>query len=475
MRTALHRHAEGSGLEAEVFRLRALHGLRDLLQNAGNPTPKLLGKIAALLPAAWRYPEVAAARLTIGEIQAATPNFASTRWRQSAHFLMADGTRGEIEMVYLETRPEAEEGPFLAAERTLLDSVAGILRVFFERRRAEAERAFLATIVESSEDAIFVRTLDGTVMTWNAGAERMFGHTAREAIGRPGSMLVPADRLSEANHIAEKVTRGERVEHYETVRLRKDGSQVCVSLTNSPMRDAGGKVSGISTIARDITKRKQLEAQILEINETLQRRVGQDLHDGLSQQLRGIAYLSHVLHQALTDKALPEAKDAARISELLQNALSQTRDLARGLTPVKLEADGLMSALSELASGIGSIYGISCRFTCPEPVLIPNRTTAIHLYRIAQEAVQNAVKHAKPGGVLIDLTRTDHTIKLTVTDDGHGLPKNFMKSTGMGLKIMDYRARTIGAMVELQRRAEGGTALSCVLPAMPWNVCENAV
>jgi signal transduction histidine kinase len=149
------------------------------------------------------------------------------------------------------------------------------------------------------------------------------------------------------NHITEKVTRGERVEHYETVRLRKDGSHVCVSLTNSPMRDAEGKVSGISTIARDITKRKQLEAQILEINETLQRRVGQDLHDGLSQQLRGIAYLSHVLQQTLTDKALPEAKDAARIGELLHHAISQTRDLSRGLTPVKLEADGLMSALSE--------------------------------------------------------------------------------------------------------------------------------
>jgi len=140
-----------------------------------------------------------------------------------------------------------------------------------------------------------------------------------------------------------------------------------------------------------------------------------------------------------------------------------------------LEADGLMSALSELASGIKSIYGVSCRFACPEPVLIPNRTTAIHLYRIAQEAVQNAVKHAKPGRVLIDLTRTDHCIKLTVTDDGNGLPKNFMNSTGMGLKIMDYRARTIGAIVELQRRAEGGTALSCVLPAMPWNASENAV
>jgi len=330
-----------------------------------------------------------------------------------------------------------------------------------------AERVFLATIVESSEDAIFVRTLDGTIITWNAGAQRMFGYTAQEAIGRSASILVPADHLYEMNEITEKVKRSERVEHYETKRLRKDGSQVFVSLTNSPMKDAGGRVGGISIIARDITKRKQLEAQILEINETLQRRVGQDLHDGLSQQLRGIAYLSHVLQQTLADKSLPEAKDAARIGELLSHAISETRDLARGLTSVKLEADGLMSALNELASGIQSIYGISCRFVCPKPVLVPNRTTAIHLYRIAQEAVQNAIKHGKPSRVMIDLTRIDRTIQLTVTDDGSGLAKNFMKSAGMGLKIMDYRAKSIGAMVELQRRAEGGTALSCVLPAVP--------
>jgi two-component system sensor kinase FixL len=255
-----------------------------------------------------------------------------------------------------------------------------------KRKRAEAERAFLATIVESSEDAIFVRNIDGTIITWNAGAQRMFGYAAQEAIGRSGSILVPADHLYELNQINEKVKRGERVEHYETVRLRKDGSQVYVSLTNLPMKDAGGRVGRISTIARDITKRKQLEAQILEMNETLQRRVGQDLHDGLSQQLRGIAYLGHVLQQTLADKSLPEAKDAARISELLGQAISETRDLARGLTPVKLEADGLMSALGELASGIKSIYRISCRFVCAKPVLVPNQTTAIHVYRIAQEA-----------------------------------------------------------------------------------------
>jgi len=259
------------------------------------------------------------------------------------------------------------------------------------------------------------------------------------------------------------------MEHFETVRLRKDGSQIYVSLTNSPMRGPEGKVNGVSTIARDITKRKQLEVEILEINETLQRRVGQDLHDGLSQQLRGIAYLSHVLQQTLAGKSVAEAQDAARITELLHQAISEARDLARGLAPLRLEADGLMSALSELAAGTRSVYGISCRFLCPEPVLIPDRSTAIHLYRIVQEALQNALKHGNPKCVVINLTKTGHAIRLTVTDDGRGLPKDFLSRSGMGLKIMDYRSKTIGAVLELGRPASGGTVLSCLMPSVRWS------
>lgn len=297
----------------------------------------------------------------------------------------------------------------------------------------------------------------------------MFGYSAQEAVGRSVSTLIPADRAEEVSRINAQIKRGERMEHFETVRLRKDDSQIYVSLTNSPMRGSEGKVNGVSTIARDITKRKQLEVEILEINETLQRRVGQDLHDGLSQQLRGIAYLSHVLRQTLAGKSLAEAQDAARITELLHLAISEARDLARGLAPLRLEADGLMSALSELAAGARSVYGISCRFVCPEPVLIPDRSTAIHLYRIVQEALQNAIKHGSPKCVVINLTKTGRAIRLTVTDDGRGLPKDFRNRSGMGLKIMDYRSKTIGAVLEMRGPDNGGTLLSCSLPAVRWN------
>jgi PAS domain S-box-containing protein len=333
-----------------------------------------------------------------------------------------------------------------------------------KRTRAEAERSFLASIVESSEDAIFVRTLEGVILTWNPGAQRMFGYSAAEAVGRSVWVLIPADLAEEVSQINAKIKRGKRMEQYETVRLRKDGSSLYVSLTNSPMRDTKGTVTGVSTIARDITKRKLLELQILEINEILQRRVGQDLHDGLSQELRGIAYLSHVLRQTLLEKGLPEAQTATRITDLLQRAISQVRDLARGLTPLRLEANGLMAALNELAAGTQSIYGIQCSFTCPKPVLVSNRSTAIHLYRIAQEAVHNAVKHGAPKRVVIELARARTSLKLTVTDNGKGLPANSRKGKGMGLKIMDYRAGTIGGVLKVERATERGTRVSCMLP-----------
>ena len=464
-----------------------------------------------------------------------------------------------------------------------------------ERRRAEEERSLLATIVESSEDAIIGRTLDGTIISWNAGAERMFGYRAEEAVGRSFSILVPTTRMIELEEICEKVTRGKRVEHYETVRLRKDGRLVDISLTVSPIKDAGGALVGLSLIGRDVTDRnrvqaelsrlvhqlgerikelstmysvahllqmeeksttamlqeialllptawqyrdvavarvqlgemefttpnfratrwsqqaefttmdgrkgavevvyleerlpevegpflaeersllngvaeglkvyldrKWLESEILEISDREQSRIGQDLHDGLSQHLRGIAYLSHVLQKDLAQESLPEAKDASRITQLLNKAILEAHSLAQGLFPTALEADGLTSALKELAATIKTIYKISCRFMCPKPVLIDKGSVAMHLYRIAQEAIQNAIKHGKATRVVIRLTQTSEAVELAVKDNGKGLPKHFGKRKGMGLKIMDHRARMIGAELRVQR-AVVGTLLTCSL------------
>lgn len=141
------------------------------------------------------------------------------------------------------------------------------------RRRAEEAHEQLAAIVESSDDAIFSTALDGTILNWNAGAARMYGYPAEEAVGRPVVFLSPADRADEAAGIVARILRGERLQHYETVRVRKDGRRVDVSLAVSPIKDAAGRIVGVSAITRDITERKRAEAEIRALNARLEQRV----------------------------------------------------------------------------------------------------------------------------------------------------------------------------------------------------------
>lgn len=211
----------------------------------------------------------------------------------------------------------------------------------------------------------------------------------------------------------------------------------------------------------EIRERKQLEREILEVSEREQKRVGQDLHDGLSQLLRGVAYLSQVLQENLAKRSLPEAQDATRITQLINEAMAHARGLALGLFPVKMEADGLMAALAELAANVENIYKVTCQFECPGPVLIQDNNAAIHLYRIAQEAVSNALQHAHASRISISVTGSVGAVRLTIDDNGQGMPRDAERRQGMGLRIMDYRARTIGALLKSRRVPGGGTSVTC--------------
>jgi PAS domain S-box-containing protein len=211
--------------------------------------------------------------------------------------------------------------------------------------------------------------------------------------------------------------------------------------------------------------RRRAEGQLLEISEREQQRIGQDLHDGLCQQLTGIAYMASNLQSKLARQSLPEAVIAARIAELSQATAVQARQIARGLSPVKLGAMGLVAALDELASSIAAMFSISCRFESNRRVRIRDHGKAVHLYRIAQEAIHNSITHGRAAEILISLNRRREGIVLTVSDNGGGLPKVSAESWGMGLENMNYRARAIGARLQFGNRDGGGTVMNCVLPA----------
>lgn len=349
------------------------------------------------------------------------------------------------------------------SNRALAASNLSLENEIAERKQAELARDRLAAIVESSSDAILSKTLDGIITSWNQGAEKMFGHTSEEIVGRSVTLLLPADRSDDLERVLESIQREEAIEPFETVRVRKDGRLVHVSLTLSPIKDEAGRIAGVSAIMQDITERKRLEAEILQVSEYEQRRIAEDLHDGLGQQLGGISFLSAVLKKNLTELGSPEAEAAAKISKLLTDAMAQTRNLARGLHPVPPETNGLMSALEDLAVRTTDLFKVSCRFKCLKPVLIENNIVATHLYRIAQEATTNAFKHGRAQRIDIALSSLPDQIILTVSDDGVGFKATEPHRKGLGLRIMNHRASMIGGTVSVQKQRGGGTKVICTV------------
>lgn len=214
-------------------------------------------------------------------------------------------------------------------------------------------------------------------------------------------------------------------------------------------------------LQQEMAERARLEKEILEIGERERRRIGHDLHDSLCQHLTGTALAGQVLGEKLAAKSLPEAADAGKVVELVEEGIALARSLARGLHPVEMDAEGLMSAFQELAASTTRLFKISCGFECLAPVLVHDAATATHLYYIAQEAVRNAIRHGKAQRITINLASKEDRVTLTVTDDGTGLPDGFRKSRGLGIRIMAHRAAMIGGAFDIQRCASGGTVVTC--------------
>lgn len=220
-----------------------------------------------------------------------------------------------------------------------------------------------------------------------------------------------------------------------------------------------------AALTQEMQERRRLENELIEAGEREQRRIGHDLHDSLCQHLTGTALAGQVLGQRLKDKALPEAAAAHRLVELVEEAIDLTRTLARGLHPSEMQAEKIVDNFQELATGTSERFRISCKFECSQTILLHDASTVTHLYRIAQEAISNAIRHGKARRINIGLDSTHDETVLTVTDDGTGLRKNGQPSNGMGLRIMAYRASMIGGTFEIESLPHHGTRVTCTLPA----------
>jgi PAS domain S-box-containing protein len=331
------------------------------------------------------------------------------------------------------------------------------------RDSAERLRAILETAVEG------IITIDerGIIESFNLAAERIFGYRATEVIGRNVSLLMPSPhREQHDTHLGNYLHTGHAKIigiGREIVGRRKNGTVFPMDLSVSEVQLAARRL--FTGFIRDITERKRLEKEILEISDREQRRIGQDLHDGLCQHLAGIELMSQVLEQKLARRSKAAAARAGDIAKNIREAIGHTRLLARGLSPITLESEGLMSALQELASSTQKLFGVVCKLDCEPPVLVRDYPAATHLFRLAQEAVSNAIKHGKAKRILIRLKAERGRMILSIIDNGSGFPAQILKSKGMGLRIMQSRVGMIGGTLAFERNAGGGASVTVTVSA----------
>ena len=333
--------------------------------------------------------------------------------------------------------------------------------------RAERAIATQARMIESMLEGVAVVNETGVIEISNPAFDTMFGYGRGQLIGREMNRLAgwPFEQRdpwqSRRASTAPAVSTASIILEFDG--RRRDGSHFSAAGVLSRFEVAGSNHSLV--VLQDVSERKQLERAILQAVNREQYRIGNDLHDGLGQELTGIALMLRGLAGRLTSEHPPILPEIEGITRLVSNAIESTRALARGLSPVNLERGGLQDALEGLAMHATDLYGVPTVFTHRvQPGRTLNPELANHLYRIAQEAVHNAVRHGNARSIRLHLHCARANVRLTITDDGVGLPADAVDAPGMGLKIMRYRARILGGEVSFEAAQPQGTRVTCECP-----------
>jgi PAS domain S-box-containing protein len=429
--------------------------------------------------------------------------------------------RGE-RVDHFETIRRAKDGHLVSVSLTVspvrdargvVIGASKVARDITQQQQSEELRARLAAIVDSSDDAIVSKTLEGVVTSWNRGAERLFGYTAAEAIGQHISLIIPDDRKAEEDEVLGRLRRGERIDHFETVRQAKDGRKVYISLTVSPLRDAKGTVIGASKVARNITERMHAEealrrahaeleervrertAELSSANEAIRvemaerqrveqeriqlltrlvlaqederRRIARDLHDQLGQQLTALRLTLETLKAQSVERS--DLRVQVETLEALARQLDEDVAFRVGeLRPTELENLGLQAALTNHVRHWSKHFGIRAQLHTGQPTderLTPDTETM--LYRLAQEALNNVAKHARADHVDVVLERSAEHVSLIIEDNGVGFDASKAGTAGEGLGLIGMRERAalVGADFQIESTPGRGTTVIVRAPA----------
>jgi PAS domain S-box-containing protein len=345
--------------------------------------------------------------------------------------------------------------------------IHGIAFDITDLKRAEEalqeERNVASAILDSIGTLVVVLDPRMRVVRFNRVCEETTGYSFSDVRSRFIWDLMPAPEQADRFRSALKeVEDGRPVQDFEVAWESRGGEQRLISWSLTALRGANGAPQYFIAAGTDVTVRKRLETAVMEVSGREQRRIGQDLHDGLGQLLTGIAFMSKVQEQRLVENGAAEAGEASKIVRLVNEAIHKARELSRGLMPGLAEPNGLMSSLEQMAHEMEEVFGVACRFYSEEPLPIHDPAVASHLYHIAQEAVSNAIKHGKSKHIEIDLHSGAWGV-LAIRDDGCGIAPGPRDRPGMGLDIMRHRAKMIGGALAIVSDPEG-TIVTCRFP-----------
>ena len=392
--------------------------------------------------------------------------------------------------------PEARD----SISQSLLDELPAL------RLKADRAIGLLAAIVDSSDDAIVSKTLEGIISSWNAGAERLFGYTASEAVGQHISLIIPIDRRDEETVIIERIKRGERIEHFDTVRVRKDNTPLDISLTISPVRDASGKIIGASKIGRDITQRKRIERELrdseersrtladaldtqvqfrtrelemknsqlpelsgllLESQDAERRHIARELHDSAGQTLTALdLQIARISEDAKNDPVL--AEDVRNAEELVQHLARELRTTSYLLHPPLLDETGISSALNWYVQGLEERSSLQIDLQVPDNFgRLPSEMELV-IFRLVQECLTNIHRHSGSKIALIRVEREENSIHVKVEDQGRGMSPERLaaiqsQGTGVGIRGMHERVRHLRGDLVIESNGSG-TKVCATLP-----------
>jgi PAS domain S-box-containing protein len=379
--------------------------------------------------------------------------------------------------------------------------VSKIARDITPQKNTERRLAEQARLLDLTNDAVIVRDMMGRIAYWNHGAKELYGYTAKEALGKITHNLLHTEHPDSLENIKRKLRQDDRWAG-ELVHQRKDGSKVYVMSRWSLDRDSKGQPAAILETNTDITARKQaeftlkrskdllermvaqrtkalrdanseleneinrrkgLEGQILEISDREQERLGQELHDGICQRLTAIAFMTRAAALRLKDHRVADPTELDKIAQLINASVTDARNIARDLHKEEIDAAGLEDALRSLAER--KIWKTPCRIQFDGDITVEDDRTACEIFRILREGVINANKHARATEIILEARRRKRELVFSVTDNGVGLNGNVGHGrSGLGMHIMHYRAKTIGAQLELENPRRGGTRLTIRLP-----------